>query len=289
MNIDNLKSILIIGGTGTLGTALIKRLYNENLNIKVLSRDEHKQYRLKKQYPKIEFVLADIRDRHSINRHFEGIDTVFHFAALKHIDILEENPVESIKTNILGTINVCESAIANNVKYLIFSSTDKACDPINVYGHCKAISEKLVLNYNKNSRTIFSVYRWGNVINSNGSALPFFIDCIKNGRNIPLTHKDMSRFFITIEQAIEYILKTFPFASNEVMVHPDMKAARMDTVIQVIAELLNKNIMIEITGLRLGEKIDECLYSKYSGHFIDSKICDQYTKDELISLIRPML
>lgn len=287
--LDNIKNVLILGGTGTLGVSLLRRFSNENINVKVLSRDEHKHYKLKKMFPYVEFVLGDIRDKHSIHKHFKNIDAIFHVAALKHIDILEENPIESIKTNILGTINACECAIDHNVKYFMFSSTDKACDPINLYGHCKAISEKLILNYNKKALTVFSVYRWGNVINSNGSALPFFIDCIKNGKTIPLTHQNMSRFFITIEQAIEYILRTFWIGVNEVLVHPDMKAARIDTVIDVIGELLGITPKIEITGLRPGEKIDECLYSKYSGHFIDSKICEQYSRDELKILIRPML
>lgn len=283
------KSILIIGGTGTLGVALLNELTKFDHNITVLSRDEQKHYRLKKIYPNVNFVIGDIKDIGSINPHFKGVDSVFHVAALKHIDILENHIEESIKTNIIGTLNAIKCAQLNQVKNFMFSSTDKAVDPINVYGHCKAISEKLVLNANKESNTNFTVFRWGNIINSNGSALPFFIDKIKKGEEIPLTHINMSRFFLTIENAVGFILSKYEEPSNEVYVHPEMKAARIFDVIKVIAKMLDKPYSIKLVGLRPGEKIDECLYSKYSGRFLDSKVCDQYTESELEELIRPML
>lgn len=291
MSIDN-TSILIIGGTGTLGVALLNRLHSiglGNLSIKVLSRDEQKQYRLKKQFPNVDFVLGDIKDIHSLAPHFKGIDHVFHFAALKHIDILESFPEECIKTNIGGTLNSISCARASAVKDFVFSSTDKAVDPINVYGYCKAISEKLVLNANKYPSTNFTVFRWGNIINSNGSALPFFIDKIKKGEEVPLTHANMSRFFITIENAVDFMISKFEEKSKEPMVHPDMKAAKIIDVIKLIANMLDKPYSIKIVGLRPGEKISECLYSKHSGKYVDSETCPQYTEQELIELIRPML
>ena len=283
-------NILIVGGTGTLGSALIKKLTRERFtNIKVLSRDEQKHYRLKREFPHVEFILGDIRDKSSITRHFENVDSVFHVAALKHIDLLELNPIESVKTNILGTINVCESCLEAGVRWMMFSSTDKAVDPINVYGNCKSISEKIVLNYNKDNKTTFTVFRWGNIINSNGSALPYFIDCVRNKKIIPLTHANMTRFFITIEKAVDFVYENYQLESKEVYVYPEMKAARIDTVISVIGELLNEPPLIKISGLRPGEKIDECLYSKYSGRFMDSKICPQYSREELKELIGPMI
>lgn len=284
------KNILIIGGTGTLGTALIRRLHqrNVNYNISVLSRDEHKHYRLKKEFNDVNFIIGDIKEPSTISDALKNIDTVFHVAALKHIDLLEENPIESIKTNVLGTINVCE-VVKDKVENLMFSSTDKAVDPINVYGHCKALSEKLVLHYNKTSMTNFSVFRWGNIINSTGSALPFFIDKIKNGEFIPLTHPNMTRFFLPIDKAIDFVLDNYKKKSNEVWVHPEMKAASISRIINIIGEMLNKKPEIRILGLRPGEKIDECLHSKYSGRFMDSKICPQYTDDELKEMIGIML
>jgi len=171
----------------------------------------------------------------------------------------------------------------------MFSSTDKAVDPINVYGNCKSISEKIVLNYNKDNKTTFTVFRWGNIINSNGSALPYFIDCVRNKKIIPLTHANMTRFFITIEKAVDFVYENYQLESKEVYVYPEMKAARIDTVISVIGELLNEPPLIKISGLRPGEKIDECLYSKYSGRFMDSKICPQYSREELKELIGAMI
>jgi UDP-N-acetylglucosamine 4,6-dehydratase len=289
--LDDVKNILIIGGTGTLGVSLIKHLIKKDndLRITVLSRDEQKHYALKKTFSNVKFILGDIRDKSSISKHFRNIDAVFHVAALKHIDILEYNPIESVKTNILGTINVCESCLENNVKYMMFSTTDKAVDPCNVYGHCKAISEKIILNYNKEFRTAFTVFRWGNIINSNGSALPHFIDNIKKGVTIDLTHKDMSRFFLTIESAIEFVLRNYRYVNHEAYIHPDMKAAKILNIIKIIHEMLGKELDYRIVGLRPGEKIDECMYSKYSGKFMDSKTCPQYTDEELKQLIVGML
>jgi len=278
--------ILILGGTGTLGKALLEKL-TERHEVIVLSRDEQKQYALKKQYPHVEFIIADIRDKSSIKHAFENVKYVFHVAALKHIDIIEENPIESVKTNILGTINVCEEALEHNVKHVIFSTTDKAIDPINVYGNCKAISEKIILNYNKFNKTYFKFFRWGNILNSSGSAIPFFIDCIKKGKSIPLTNKEMTRFFTTIEIAVNFMLENIDTRKNHFTLN--MKSAYILNIITIIGELLDLPANYHITGLRSGEKLHESLISSHEINNVNSKNCLMFTKEELIILLKELL
>lgn len=285
------KEILVIGGTGTLGKEIINQVskYNPDVKITVLSRDEQKQQALKKVFPKVKFVLGDIKDKASISKSFRNKDIVFHVAALKHIDHIEDNPIESIKTNILGTINVSECATESHVQYCVFSSTDKAVDPLNTYGHCKAISERILLNENFSGNTRFSVYRWGNICGSNGSAIPFFVDCLKDGREIPITDERMSRFWINIETAVSYVLSTFHTdeALSKVLIPPIMKSAKLTDVVKCLAEILDvKNYKTKIVGLRKGEKLHESLTSLHSSNHVDSNNCEKYTKPELKALLR---
>lgn len=288
-----LKNILILGGAGTLGSELVKRLYRGH-RLTVLSRDEHKQQAMKKAYPGVKFVLGDIRDKGSIEREFIDKDIVFHVAALKHIDHLEDNPIESIKTNVLGSINVADAAVEQGVPYCVFSSTDKAVDPINVYGNCKALSERIFLQKNElQSNTHFSVYRWGNVIGSQGSAIPFFIDCILKNKPIPVTDQRMSRFWITISEAVDFMFETFHSSpKGEVLVPPKMKAATIPQIIAALKNLLSIDLgadNFQIIGLRKGEKLHECLFSIHSGKYVSSEICDRYSPDELMDLLRPLV
>jgi UDP-N-acetylglucosamine 4,6-dehydratase/5-epimerase len=265
--------ILIIGATGTLGQELISQLGNKR--IRAFSRCELKQKQLKEKFPHVQCYLGDIRDKDALNRAMKGVETVFHVAALKHIDVLEENPEESVKTNILGTINVCDIAEKNGVKRVVFSSTDKAVSPINVYGMSKGISEKIMLDRGH------VVYRWGNITGSRGSAIHYFVNAIKNDLPVNLTHPDMSRFWIRIEDAVKFVLETYENTTASILI-PPMKAAPVIDVINAIGNVLGKVPNIRITDLRRGEKIHESILEGLS-----SKDSSQYTPQELVELMRP--
>lgn len=287
-----LKRALVIGGTGSLGREIITQLPLKypGIDLTVLSRCEHKQQALKKVFPHIKFVLGDVRDYSSLSPWMKGKDAVFHVAALKAIDHIEENPVESVKTNVLGTINVANCAIEHDVKYCMFSSTDKAVSPINTYGFCKATSEKILLEYNRNlSITHFSVYRWGNVISSTGSAIPFFIEQIKADQPVSLTDPMMTRFWIKISTAVNFILNSYDSKESleNIMIPPTMKAAKVIDVINCIADILGKKAKINVVGLRRGEKMYEELMSVHTAKPISSTNCQQYTYRELMDLLRP--
>lgn len=265
--------ITIVGGTGTLGTELIRQL-GVGHQVRCVSRCELKQKELKSRFPHVETYLGDIRDRDSLKRPFRGADAVFHVAALKHIDVLEGNIEECVKTNILGTINVCEAA--QDVKHLVFSSTDKAVSPINVYGMCKGISEKIVHSYGG------VVYRWANIIGSRGAATHYFRDAVKSDLPVNLTHPDMTRFWITIEEAVKFVLDTFqkPESKNSVMI-PSMKAAPVVDIINAYGLIYGKAPNIKISEIRPGEKIHESIM-----HGVDSKTSAQYTTPELVDLLQ---
>ena len=226
------KKVLIIGGTGALGRALIRR-YNENNSLMIFSRDEHKHVDLMKQYVDLESYLGDIRDKDSIRNCFDKFrpDVVINTAALKHVPICESNSIESVKTNIIGHQNVIESIREfNNIETLIFVSTDKACKRINIYGMCKAISEKLYSNYAETkSNTKVVTVRYGNVLESTGSVIPYFKQLLKNNSDfLPITHPDMTRFLITLDDAVELIDWTYnhPTSHGKIAV-PKIKSMRM--------------------------------------------------------------
>lgn len=267
----------VVGGTGTLGTEIIRQL-PKHVDVRVLSRDELKQKELKAKFPHVQCYLGDIRDRRSLRQAFQGADVVFHVAALKHIDVLELNPEQSIKTNIYGTENVLDMAEAYGVNKVIFSSTDKAVLPINVYGMCKGISERLVL---KRGGT---VYRWGNIVGSRGSAISYFVDSVKNDKPVGLTHEEMSRFWMRIEDAVGFILSTYHTAGARVMI-PDMKCAYVKDVINAIAANYGKTPSFQHVGLRPGEKIHENITEEeVSNPLKSTKV---YTPTELVELVRP--
>ena len=235
------KKILIIGGTGALGTTLVKRYYNDN-DIIVFSRDEHKHYHLQKDYPKIKSVIGNVRDRDSI---FNSLirfkpNIVINASALKHVPICEENVFESVKTNVIGHQNVIEAVSTfDDIETLIFVSTDKACKPINVYGMCKAISEQLYVNYSKQQNDIKVVLvRYGNVLESTGSVIPFFKSLLEKGcDSLPITHKDMTRFLLTLEQATELIDWTYnhPTSHGKIAI-PKVKALKIVDVAKVLSD-----------------------------------------------------
>lgn len=281
---------LIIGGTGTLGKALVKQLTHNDpsARIAVFSRGELAQQQMKQEFPKLDYIIGDVRDRNSLRMAMRGVRNVFHLAALKHVDVVEDNPMEAIKINVDGTKNVAEIALACDVKRMIFSSTDKAVLPINVYGMTKAISEKYLMSLNHRLGENFAkIYRWGNVIGSRGSAIPNFVRQIQDGKPVQLTNVGMTRFWIRIEDAARFMATTYGELSPSVRLPPDhMKAASVLSVIHAIAEIIGRKPKIEICGIRPGEKLHECLLSTHE-LCINSNTCDQYSHKELIDLLEP--
>lgn len=285
-----LKHVLILGGTGTLGTALLDyfKVNQSHLKVTVASRSEHKQAELKKLYPHVKFALCDIREADDVMRLCHRMDVVVHVAALKHVDILEENPLDSIKTNILGTINVQNSCIANDVPYCLFSSSDKAVDPVNVYGASKFISERLLFNSNDRQKiTKFNVFRWGNVVGSQGSAIPYFIKNIMEEKPVDVTDPKMSRFWIKIDGAAKFMWENHKNTSNSVLIPLGMKAATVLRVIDALGVLIGKPVKKNLLGIRPGEKISEALMSQHSRFPLDSAKSEQYTDEELLDILRP--
>lgn len=284
----NKPQVCIVGGTGTLGNALIKALHTYN-KITVFSRDELKQQLLKKRYPEITCILGDIRDPQSIERALKGMQVVFHVAALKHVDVLEANPLESYKTNVQGTINVANACVENGVNHCVFSSTDKAVLPINTYGYCKALSESYLLNLNGQGETKFSVFRWGNVLGSRGSVIHSFIKTLKEEHRIYLTDKRMTRFWIHIDQAVDFMVGNYRHAPKDKVMVPYMEAASVARVAATIAKLLGiSEYETQIIGLRKGEKIHECLESNHD-FCIRSDTANRISDEQLEKMLAPLI
>lgn len=275
--------IAILGGTGTLGVALTKRLADEK--IICFSRDELKQQELKRTFPNSTYIIGDIRDKSSVKYAIRDCKAVFHVAALKHVDVLEANPTEAIKTNILGTINVAEAAMECGIPHVIFSSTDKAVLPINTYGMTKAVSERYLLNLNaQQSKTKFSVFRWGNVCSSRGSAIHAFAKTLKESGCVQITDERMTRFLIHIDDAVKFMLDSYE-TSTDVMI-PTMKSATVPEIASAVAEILGKKKYDTVKiGIRPGEKIHECLFSSHD-HCVRSDTAERFSRRELIDLIR---
>jgi UDP-N-acetylglucosamine 4,6-dehydratase len=256
----NNKTILITGGTGSLGVELTKYLL-KNFNIKKLilfSRDEQKHFRLEKEFSdeRIRFLIGDIRDFRRITMALKEVDYVIHAAAQKHVHLSEYNPQECVNTNIFGTQNVIEACIKENVKKCILISTDKSVNPINLYGATKLVAEKIILSGNhlsgKNG-TIFSVVRYGNVLGSNGSILPFFSNLNKEKKKIPITHHDMTRFWISYEEAIELVISCLIDSRRGDIFVPILNSIKITDFVKII----NPKAKIYITGIKKGEKIHE--------------------------------
>lgn len=260
------KTILITGGTGSIGKELINYII-KNFDVKkliIFSRDEQKHFALQKKIKsnKIRYFIGDIRDESRLRIALNNVDFVIHAAAQKHVELSEYNPQECVKTNIYGTENLINACITNNVKKCILISTDKAVNPINLYGASKLASEKLMLNANNLSGekgTIFTAVRYGNVIGSKGSVIPLFVELTKNNKKMPLTHMDMTRFWISYEEAVKFILNSlFLSKPNEIYV-PKLDGIKIKDLIKII----NPKGEIFISGIRKGEKIHEELISKH--------------------------
>jgi len=264
--IDN-KIILITGATGSFGSELVTILKSnfKPKKIIIFSRDELKQFEMANKLgddKKLRFFIGDVRDRDRLNLAMKNVDYVFHAAALKHVPIAEYNPMEAIKTNIIGAENVIMSAIQNNVKKVIALSTDKAVNPINLYGATKLAADKLFIaanNLSAKNGTIFSVVRYGNVLGSRGSVVPFFLKIKeKKDKIIPITHKDMTRFFISINDAVNYVLNcTIKMKGGEIFV-PKIPSFRIID----LAKVLVPNCKLKFIGIRSGEKIEEVMISR---------------------------
>jgi UDP-N-acetylglucosamine 4,6-dehydratase len=266
------KIVLITGGTGFLGRALVKEISKYSpQSIRVFSRDELKHHEMQekmgKDYPKeiIRHLIGDVRDYERLRKAAKGADIVIHAAALKRIDMIEYNVEEAIKTNVIGSLNVARVCVDNNVEKAIFVSTDKACSPINTYGACKFLGERIFLesNYSKGSaRTKFIAVRYGNVIESTGSVIPFFVDRIKNNQTIPLTDEQMTRFLITPEQAVKLVMNSILYGEGGEVFVPQLPAARMSDLIWALKEIIGLSPPVIIMGLRPGEKIHEIMVNK---------------------------
>jgi UDP-N-acetylglucosamine 4,6-dehydratase len=262
------KRILIIGGTGALGKTLVKRYYDSN-EIIVLSRDEHKHYYLQKEYPYVHSIIGDVKDKGSIKNCLLRFKPhiVVNAAALKHVPICEDDPFESVKTNIMGHQNVIESVSeVGDIETLIFVSTDKACNPINVYGMCKSISEKLYVEYAK-QRNVPKVVlvRYGNVLESTGSVIPFFKSLLeKDCDSLPITHKDMTRFLLSLNQATDLIDWAYGSdVSHGKIAVPKIKSLKVTDVAKCLLTSYGKeDVPFKYIGIRRGEKLHEEMISE---------------------------
>jgi len=260
------KKILITGGTGSLGNALTSRLLKEDVDtIRIFSRNENKQNTMEAEFKddRLRFLLGDVRDYSRLVRAMEDIDIVFHAAALKHVPIIEYNPFEAIKTNVIGSQNVIDACLEENVEKAVAIGTDKAVSPLNTYGATKLLMEKLFItssNYLKKERhkTKFVALRYGNVLGSSGSVIPKFIEQIKNKEKITITDPAMTRFSISMDKALDFILHATEIAKGSEIFVPKLRAYSIGDLKEALFELLGKTNE-EIIGIREGEKLNEIL------------------------------
>lgn len=261
------QKILITGGTGSLGRALTKHLLKENVDqIRIYSRNENNQISMKHLFSnenRLRFHIGDIRDKERLLRSMEGVDVVFHTAALKHVDIIEYNPFESIKTNIIGSQNVIDACHDSGIKIAVAIGTDKAVAPLNVYGATKLLTEKLFVsasNYVDRIKhpTKFLTTRYGNVLGSSGSVVPRFAELIRSKKNIEITNPEMTRFTITMEDALKFIVNSMQKSKGSDVFVPKLKAYNIMDLKDALFEMLGKTDY-KITKIRPGEKISEVL------------------------------
>lgn len=266
------KTILITGGTGYLGRALTRELLkHEPHSIRVYSRDEFKHFKMNQEFGfpynkgMIRHFIGDVRDYERVKRAMKGCDIVIHAAALKRIDMIEYNVEEAIKTNVDGTLNVMRACIENEVKKAIFVSTDKACSPVNTYGASKFLGERIFIegNYSRGKApTKLSCVRYGNVINSTGSVIPFFLDKIKKGEPLTITDDKMTRFLITEEQAVALILKAIAHGEGGDIFVPKLPSVKIIDLAKSLCDINKVPFKYKVTGIRPGEKIHEYMVNE---------------------------
>lgn len=264
MNING-KTILVTGGTGSFGKRFISKVLEYDIKkVIVFSRDELKQYEMAQEYtdPRIRFFIGDVRDKDRLYRAFDGVDIVIHAAALKHVAACEYNPFEAVKTNIHGAQNIIEAAIDRGVQRVIALSTDKAASPINLYGATKLASDKLFVagnSYAGNKDTRFSVVRYGNVVGSRGSVVPFFKKLKENGETqIPITDERMTRFWITLDQGVQFVLDNLQRMKGGEIFIPKIPSMKVTD----LAEAIVPGCEIKIIGIRPGEKLHEAMINE---------------------------
>lgn len=267
MNVFGDKVLLITGGTGSFGNAVLRRFLNSGLReIRILSRDEKKQDDMRKKYntPKLKFYIGDVRDPQSVMNAVRGVDYIYHAAALKQVPSCEFHPLEAVKTNVMGTENVLEAAIQCGVKRVVCLSTDKAVYPINAMGISKAMMEKVaVAKSRSSSSTVINVTRYGNVMASRGSVIPLFVDQIRSGQPITITDPSMTRFMMTLDDAVDLVLYAFEHGQPGEIFVQKAPAATIEVLTQALTGLLNKpDHEVRVIGTRHGEKLYEALLSR---------------------------
>ncbi len=263
------RILLITGGTGSFGNAVLKRFIDTDIaEIRIFSRDEKKQDDMRKNYnnQKLKFYIGDVRDRRSLERAFRGVDYCFHAAALKQVPSCEFHPMEAVRTNVIGTENVLDAAISNGVKRVVCLSTDKAVYPINAMGISKAMMEKVMVAASRNlesSETIICGTRYGNVMASRGSVIPLFVDQVLSGKSISITDPSMTRFMMTLEDAVNLVLYAFEHGGNGDIFVQKSPAATIQVLVQAMLNLMGKqNHDARVIGTRHGEKLYESLLSR---------------------------
>lgn len=267
MNVFQDKVLLITGGTGSFGNAVLRRFLNSDLReIRILSRDEKKQDDMRKKYnsPKLKFYIGDVRDPQSVMNAVRGVDYIYHAAALKQVPSCEFHPLEAVKTNVMGTENVLEAAIQCGVKRVVCLSTDKAVYPINAMGISKAMMEKVaVAKSRSSSSTVINVTRYGNVMASRGSVIPLFVDQIRSGQPITITDPSMTRFMMTLDDAVDLVLYAFEHGQPGEIFVQKAPAATIEVLTRALTDLLGKpEHTVRVIGTRHGEKLYEALLSR---------------------------
>ena len=263
------KTLLITGGTGSFGNAVLNRFLSTDIKeIRIFSRDEKKQDDMRHLYqnPKIKFYIGDVRDRRSVDGAMKGVDFIFHAAALKQVPSCEFFPTQAVRTNVLGTENVLDSAIEHGVKNVVVLSTDKACYPINAMGISKAMMEKVAIAKgrqlgNGNGTTICCT-RYGNVMASRGSVIPLWMDQMEKGEVITVTDPNMTRFMMTLNDAVDLVIYAFHHGRNGDLFVQKAPAATLETLAWALKELLKKDTPVKVIGTRHGEKLYETLVTR---------------------------
>ncbi|OIO35106.1 MAG: hypothetical protein AUJ18_00550 [Candidatus Hydrogenedentes bacterium CG1_02_42_14] len=262
------KIILVTGGTGSFGRYVVKRLLDTKVReIRVFSRDEKKQFDMRNKFSsdeRITFMLGDIRDLNAVRKAMSGVNAVFHAAALKQVPHCEKFPEEAVMTNIIGANNVITSALDERVESVVCISTDKAVKPVNVMGLTKALQEKIVVNANQDPRnrgTRFVCVRYGNVLNSRGSVVPFFRSCLHRGRKLTITNPEMTRFMLTLKQAVELVIWAHDYAIGGETLVRRCPSARIIDIARAVCDIAEKPFEYTVIGTYPGEKVHEILIS----------------------------
>jgi len=263
------KILLITGGTGSFGNAVLARFLNSDIKeIRIFSRDEKKQDDMRHELKsdKVKFYIGDVRDRTSVDNVMKSVDYIFHAAALKQVPSCEFFPMQAVQTNVIGANNVLESAIENNVRKVIVLSTDKACYPINAMGISKAMMEKIAIakgrSLGSNASTVICATRYGNVMASRGSVIPLWIDQIKANKNITITDPNMTRFMMTLDDAVDLVLYAFEHGNNGDLFIQKAPASTLETLFHALKELYKSNTSFQVIGTRHGEKLYESLVTR---------------------------